>query len=569
MIALPAAQPTPTPTPAPKPEVIALPTAQPTPAPTPAPAAKPEIIALPTVQPAAEPSATPAKPEIIPLQPFEPNAPAAPAMKIETIPSLGVDPSTAPKPPVEKVPDVVAVPTIRSVPAPSFDSNPGSSSRVTAVPGNRPASSAPVPGPVNSSNAAAQAAPVACKVDNCVTAVIFNGAGPYTDADLRPIAGIYPGAVLTQSMAQAAAQHLFDTGLFADAQAETKVDGKTETLIFNLTPAPESQLARPSFANLVWFTPAEIDADLREHVKLYNGRLPLQGNGLLVDAVQAELRRMLAAQRVDATLTHTAIAPSDLHPYNAIEFRVTSPPVRLASATVIGDPGSLLKAQLVAQTEALKLNYNEGIAGTTIEDVLLAPARSAGYITASLVNIHRERMATGGGVSVVFSARLAPGPIFHVKSVAWAPTGIYSATDFARDTPLRIGQVPTDDALLATERPILAAYHAHGYAEARVNVATTTDDATASVNYVFTVTPGEVYHLQSVTAKNLSPAAQAEFDSIWSMKPGDVYDEQYVINFLNNNRGVKALNAYTFEYQFATNPQTRLVDLTLNFKPRQ
>jgi hypothetical protein len=536
--------------------VIALPAAQPAPAPAPAPEAKPEIIPLPNAQPAAEPSATPAKPEIIPLRTFEPSAPAAPTRRIETIPSLGVDPSTAPKPPVEKVPDVVAVPTIRSVPARSFDTDPGSSSRVNA--------------PVNSSSAAAaQPAPVACNVDDCITAVVFNGAGPYTDADLLPIAGIYPGAVLTQSMAQAAAQHLYDTGLFADAQAETKVDGKSETLIFNLTPATESQLARPSFANLVWFTPAEIDADLRQHVKLYNGRLPLAGNGLLVDAVQAELRRMLAAQKVDATLSHSAIAPTDLHPYNAIEFRVTSPPVRLASATVIGDPGSLLNAQLGAQAEALKLNYNEGIAGVTLQDVLLAPARNAGYINASLVNIHRERLATGGGVSVMFSARLAPGRIFHVKSVAWAPTDIYSSVNFARDTPLRIGQVPTQDALLATEKPILAAYHAHGYAEARVNVATTTDDATASVNYVFTVTPGEVYHLQSVTAKNLSPAAQAEFDAIWTMKPGDVYDEQYVINFLNNNRGVKALNAYTFEYQFSTNPQNHLVDLTLNFKPRQ
>jgi outer membrane protein assembly factor BamA len=101
-------------------------------------------------------------------------------------------------------------------------------------------------------------------------AITFTGAPAFSQADLLKISGLHPGAISTQAEVQVAAQHLSDTGLFADVHYESNTKG----LVYTLKPMPSDNLLTASFPNLVWWTPEELTAALKTRVPLYIGTVP-------------------------------------------------------------------------------------------------------------------------------------------------------------------------------------------------------------------------------------------------------------------------------------------------------
>jgi outer membrane protein insertion porin family len=275
---------------------------------------------------------------------------------------------------------------------------------------------------------------------------------------------------------------------------------------------------------------------------------------------------MLTARHIEAALAHTLIEPTRNHPYRAVEFRIVSPQIVLESATVTAGPEALLGPMLRAESDAARQPFNDGIAGTTLSDILLAPARNAGHLQAKLVDPKLQTRTAGNILNVTYTARLDAGPVYRLRSVTWKPTPLLSEADFARINTLRPGRVPTQDELAATEKPILDAYRQQGYVDAQVDAAVQTDKATGAVDYTFSVTPGEVYRLRSLNVTGLPADARQEFDALFTLKPNDAFSLPYILSFMNN-KPLKALSAYTYSYQTSADPSTHLVDLTLNFKP--
>ena len=105
-------------------------------------------------------------------------------------------------------------------------------------------------------------------------AITFEGAPAFSQADLLKVSDLHAGAISTQTEVQAAAQHLSDTGLFADVHFESNAKG----LIYTLKPMPADNLLPASFANFVWWTPTELTAALKARVPLYIGVVPISGN---------------------------------------------------------------------------------------------------------------------------------------------------------------------------------------------------------------------------------------------------------------------------------------------------
>jgi outer membrane protein insertion porin family len=85
------------------------------------------------------------------------------------------------------------------------------------------------------------------------------------------------------------------------------------------------------------------------------------------------------------------------------------------------------------------------------------------------------------------------------------------------------------------------------------------------VAYTVTVKPGEQYRIHEVTARNLDPAAKADFDRGFLMKSGELYNPEYVESFLKNNTALRALEGYGASYKAYADPNTHTVDLVLTF----
>ena len=245
---------------------------------------------------------------------------------------------------------------------------------------------------------------------------------------------------------------------------------------------------------------------------------------------------------------------------------MTSPRVVLEQAQVFDIPPALVNKTLAAQAAAAKIPYNEGDAGTTLSDILLAPEHDAGYIGARLWHIQRKRSVNGDIVYVDFTARLDSGPVYSVRSIAWSATPVLSEAAFQKLSALHVGQIPNASAQERTEQAVLAAYYAQGYLEAAVSSTQTLDSKTGAASYVFNVAAGPQYKIRSINIEGLDPAARKDFDAAWTLKPGDIYNEPYLLNFLAEHPSIASLKPYTFGYNRAAATDTHEVDLTLSFK---
>jgi outer membrane protein insertion porin family len=398
-----------------------------------------------------------------------------------------------------------------------------------------------------------------------IAKVVFHNPGPYTDAELLSVTGLQSGQMLLHDSLVNAATHLLNTGLFSDAQVDLSGIGKVRTVVIDLKPIPLSKLLPASFENFVWFTPDELTAGIHAHVPLYRG--VASDAGTLPDDIQSALQQMLFAKGITATLSHEIIEPTNLHPRLTVNFKVDSPAITLAKADITGIPDTL-KADTLHSIQRLEGDaYNEGLTGATVEDIALAPARTAGYLNAKLQDVHRSLAPTSSGIAVTYTATFVPGDAYKVSTITWNPTPIYSAADFARDAKLHPGDPASNSALFQTEAPISKAYLLQGYMDVYILPNPVLDSTTHTVSYTLTATPGEIYHLHSLTVDGLSPQARALFDADWPMKPGDPYSDLAVNAFLMKHVAQPVFRTYSPEFKAIGDPQTHLVDLTLTFTP--
>ena len=405
-----------------------------------------------------------------------------------------------------------------------------------------------------------------------IDTVVFEGGAPYTDTELLTVSGLAPGQLLVHDSLANAAQHLLDTGLFSDAQVSLSGQGKARTVHVTVKPAPLATLYPASFENLVWFTPEELTQGIHARVPLYRGLVAEAGN--TSDSIQAALQQMLAEKGVTARLSHDLMAPIVQHPARVMNFKVSQPQVTLADLHLSFTGPAGASAQLTpglqkAVNQAVHAPYNEGLTGLTVEDRLLSPPRSAGYVAATLDHIQRTFAPSDHGIGVTYTARIVTGDAYKLSALTLLPTSepspFYTPADLTRDTQLHPGDIADLTSIDDTAAHVVSAWLMRGYMDASISAIPTLDATNHTVAYALKVTPGPVYTLGTLTITGDTPATRKFFDSVWPLKIGDPYSDQIVNAFLRKNAAQPAFKNVSLGYQASTNPDTHLVDLTITF----
>lgn len=274
-----------------------------------------------------------------------------------------------------------------------------------------------------------------------IQGIEIHGAAPYSDAEVLQVSGLRPGQMMSHDSLGNAAQHLLDTGVFADASIQLTGSGRARTVLIELKPLPATSLVPATFANLVWWTRAELDATLRQRVPFYRGGILPAGN--LPDTIDAALTSMLAEKGVHGTVTNASIAPTNAHPQLTWEFCLDDPSVHLASATLTGTPPALTPAMQRVIQHIGGSPYND----RTVTDQLLAPLRDAGYLDAQLTGSTTTVEPATSGYSVHYTATVVPGQIFHTMRSC---TTVTSPHKSLCSKPSRPSSTPTCSSVIST-----------------------------------------------------------------------------------------------------------------------
>ncbi len=394
--------------------------------------------------------------------------------------------------------------------------------------------------------------------------VAFRNAGSLPQADLEAVAGFHAGGKVTLGEIQGAAQHLMDTGFFEDVKVDSSGPAGTPTIVFVLKPLAASEMLSVSFENLVWFTPEELRTVVHQAFPLFQGTLPENSNQL--DGIEKGLAAALLAQGVaGAEVSHEVLQATTERPLRAIAFRVVHPAVVVNTAS-LADAAPLTAEEGRIEGKLHNAPFLMGYAPDATPDLLLQPFFNAGFLDAKLVGAQvKVAQTTVDRVSVDYAASVEHGAPYRVSALEFEGSPLLSKDAFMGAAKLHVGDLASRAQLLATTAAIDRAQHRQGYMDAYVNTGAVVDSASHTVGYHFTAVSGEQYRLHNLVVQGLPPDARAQFDLAWNLKPGELYDADYVSAFLINNTAMQTLAHYAGSFQAAADPQTHLVDLTVSF----
>jgi outer membrane protein assembly factor BamA len=357
-------------------------------------------------------------------------------------------------------------------------------------------------------------------------AVRFQGAPQYTQEELLAAAGLKPGARLNTNDVKAHAKQLNDTGFFA----VVKFSNDSKGLLFSLTPS--SQLYPMHLDNLPLKPGKDSDDKLHARFSLYHGLLPASGS--TVEGIDQMFEEMLAAQGVKATVK--AALTSGLGPKKntAINFAVTSPPVRIGPIQLAGvslamqaKVNTLVNAQTGNEfdTENIAIGLQRSFEDLYQDQGYAAVEVDVSQIDPPIVSGQSSDLA----IEIPFSVTVREGGIYKLSTISYPADALASRTEVEKllSKYQPSSGRPLDLFLLA----VRDAYHARGYLDCSVVSHASFNEATHIVNYSVEIEPGPLYRMAAVQFDGAPGPMAAKLTRLWKMTPGDAFDESYVSGF--------------------------------------
>jgi outer membrane protein assembly factor BamA len=361
-------------------------------------------------------------------------------------------------------------------------------------------------------------------------AIRFQGATQYSQEDLLAAADLKPGTRLNANDVKAHAKQLNDTGFFA----VVKFSNDSKGLLFSLTPT--SQLFPMHLDNLPLKPGKDLDDKLHARFPLYHGLLPASGSTL--EGIRQTFEEMLAAQGVKATVK--AALTSGLGPkkITAINFAVTSPPVRIGpiqlagvslamqakvNTLVNGQTGNEFDTENTAiglQRSFEDLYQDLGYAAVEVDVVQIDPP---------IVSGQSSDLASDLAIEIPFSVTVREGGVYKLGTISYPADALASRAEVEKLlSKYQAGSGrPLDQFLLAVHD----AYHARGYLDCSVVSHASFNEATHIVNYSLEIVPGPLYRMAAVHFDGAPGPMAAKLTRLWKMAPGDTFDESYVSGF--------------------------------------
>jgi outer membrane protein assembly factor BamA len=389
----------------------------------------------------------------------------------------------------------------------------------------------------------------------------FQGAPQYTQQELLAAAGLKPDSRLSPGEVKAHAKLLNDTGLFA----VVKFANDSKGLLFSL--APSSQLFPVHLDNLPLKPGKELDDLLHQRFPLYHGLLPATGS--MVEGIRHAFEEMLAAQGIKATVKADLTSGLGSKKLTAMNFTVTSPSMRIGQIHLAGVSAAMLtQANSLAGGAAGNAFDTENTAAG-LERAFVDLYQEQGYASVHVEVTQLEpRIVSDQAVDIPFTVTVSEGGVYKLGSISYPADALVPRSDAEKilsKYPAGSGR-PLDLFLLA----VRDAYHARGYLDCSVVSHPSFNEATHIVNYSLEITPGTIYRMGGVQFDGAPDAMNAKLARLWTMAPGQAFNEGYVSGFAvlaqkKDKALAKWMQTVITNYDVKADPTTHEVNCTFHF----
>jgi outer membrane protein assembly factor BamA len=400
-----------------------------------------------------------------------------------------------------------------------------------------------------------------------VASVKIIGSKRFPEEDLARDIGLAPGTAVNREQIQAAADRLSGLGWFSGVSYKFKTTAKGVEIEFTLHDAPSARLW---FDNFPWFSDAELGDAIRAAGLPYDGTAPEGGTAL--DAIREAVAGLLKARHIPGEVEGDLVQAPESS--GMVErFRVTG-----AELPVVG----------IEFSDAIARN-DEGIAH--VLNSLTGKPYSRYALAIFLVEQVRPVYISQGYLHARFGEPVAlfagdPGkplanevtirvPIergvqYHWGGIKW-PGQIVLTQEMRDDLLGMISGEPADGMKLqAGWQRVAREYKRRGYLDVKVTPTLDYNDAEARVTCTVDVAEGSQYRMGKLVLTGLSLAAERLMLSNWKLARGDVFDQIYYEDFVND--GARKIFQNTpvhfskIGHLMRPNAETKTVEVLLDFQ---
>ena len=362
-----------------------------------------------------------------------------------------------------------------------------------------------------------------------IAKIEFEGLNRLNADEILATTELKVGQQFELSALDAAAQHLVDSGFFKNVAYRTKPNRDQITITFVVEEAKVGT-SRVIFDNFIWYSDTELIAAVKRDVPSFSGSAP--DNGDTVERITKSLQRFLHENQIEATVSYMASQDSVGSSAQEHVFSVTGIPMPICTLHFPGAK-NIPEAKLIESSKELFGNdYSHKFVSLFSTKTLFQLYREVGQLRAEFSPPLAKPEASGTCKSGVdLTIPVDEGLIYKWNKAEWHGVTALSVSDLNTLLNMRTGEPANGVTLDKATKDIQKAYGRKGYLMVSVDSIPVFDDANQSVSFKMDVREGAQYRMGRFTTKGFSEAQDKVLHDRWSLKTGDVFDEQYSMEF--------------------------------------
>ncbi|MFY9804315.1 MAG: POTRA domain-containing protein [Candidatus Acidiferrales bacterium] len=399
-----------------------------------------------------------------------------------------------------------------------------------------------------------------------LAAIHFVGLHRYTAEQGIAASGLHIGSAVSLGDLQSAAEHLSQTGAFDSVSFQYSTRGNDLTAKFGVTETKD--VLACIFDNFVWFSDADLDHVLRQHVPLYTGESPVRGD--TVEQIRGALQDFLRANGIAGDVSE--IPYGSLGKLSGLLFHVdgTSQPIK--SIAFSGEAALTDKQLLAASAGLTNQDFSVTNVASYASSALLPLYYERGYLRSQFGRAKvspLDATAKGPVTDVAIVLPVTEGNQYSWNGATWSGNKALTTNELVKAVGMNPQEVANQlkiDAGFANARK---AYLSQGYIQVRIDPRRDLDDAAKLASYSVQINEGSQFHMGQVFFEGL-PDVAAALAKKWKLKPGDVYDATYPPDFFKNTAGKELAQAgvayHTSSIKEAVDPSALIVNVHFQFR---
>jgi outer membrane protein assembly factor BamA len=391
-----------------------------------------------------------------------------------------------------------------------------------------------------------------------------------TEATIVSLTGLAPGAQVGKTELQAGADHLLQTGLFANVSYNFQTHDDGVAVTYHVA---EAQLLPVYFDNMPWFSDSEIVEAIRSKIPFYDGHLPAEG--ALVEQASDAVSALLNAHGLQVSLEHQPVA-NPVGEGDVLQFHVQGAAMQIASLT-FSDP-ALAASKLIQQHlgEIEGKEYSRTAIDTFLTEQIRPYYLQQGYLR---VKLGPPEVRLSGNPNQKLPERLpvfvpvAAGAIYRWKGAQWHGNSALSEIALSSLLGEKVGAVANGMELEAGWDRIREQYGQKGYLDVKMDATPAYDDAAQTISYTVSIAEGPAYRFGKLVLTGLSLEGERRLRQAWLIDSGATFDKLVFEEFLTKleTHPAKIFGDLPVHYDgvghwLQTEPKDGTVDVLLDFK---